>query len=119
MRVIKEKFFKILISCIPIKFIRQKMRQKLLKWINKKNTIYFKEIDSRIPIEYLNIIEKYDNQYFIMLNKKIQQKKHQGFFDFDPNSKDPKSPLNPWAFIRVKNEVITLRTSLESILPAI
>ncbi|EAH8850752.1 beta-1,4-N-acetylgalactosaminyltransferase [Campylobacter lari] len=119
MRVIKEKFFKILISCIPIKFIRQKMRQKLLKWINKKNTIYFKEIDSRIPIEYLNIIEKYDNQYFIMLNKKIQQKKHQGFFNFDPNSKDPKSPLNPWAFIRVKNEVITLRTSLESILPAI
>nr|WP_276309253.1 hypothetical protein [Campylobacter hepaticus] len=30
-----------------------------------------------------------------------------------------KSPLNPWAFIRVKNEAITLRASLESILPAI
>ncbi|MBC5858425.1 beta-1,4-N-acetylgalactosaminyltransferase, partial [Campylobacter jejuni] len=29
------------------------------------------------------------------------------------------SPLNPWAFIRVKNEAITLRASLESILPAI
>lgn len=27
--------------------------------------------------------------------------------------------MNPWAFIRVKNEVITLKASLESILPAI
>nr|WP_318529481.1 hypothetical protein [Campylobacter sp. IFREMER_LSEM_CL1846] len=33
--------------------------------------------------------------------------------------KDTKSSLNPWAFIRVKNEAITLRASLESILPAI
>ncbi|HEG2306545.1 TPA: hypothetical protein SCT72_000033 [Campylobacter jejuni] len=40
-------------------------------------------------------------------------------FDFDPNSKDTKSPLNPWAFIRVKNEATTLRVSLESMLPAI
>ncbi|TQR53853.1 beta-1,4-N-acetylgalactosamyltransferase [Campylobacter troglodytis] len=44
---------------------------------------------------------------------------HHGYFDFDPNSKDPKSPLNPWAFIRVCNEDITLKKSLESILPAI
>ncbi|MBZ8001014.1 hypothetical protein AVCANL277_09170, partial [Campylobacter canadensis] len=29
------------------------------------------------------------------------------------------SALNPWAYIRVKNEDITLRASLESILPAI
>ncbi|MCW1553456.1 hypothetical protein OLS59_10380, partial [Campylobacter jejuni] len=27
--------------------------------------------------------------------------------------------MNPWAFIRVKNEAITLKASLESILPAI
>lgn len=44
---------------------------------------------------------------------------HKGYFDFDPRSKDKNSPLNPWAFIRVKNEAITLRASLESILPAI
>lgn len=29
-----------------------------------------------------------------------------------------KSPLNPWAFIRVKNEKIMLKASLQSILPA-
>ena len=44
---------------------------------------------------------------------------HKGYFDFDENSKDPKSPLNPWAFIRVCNEAITLKACLESILPAI
>lgn len=44
---------------------------------------------------------------------------HFGFFSFDKNSKNPKSPLNPWAFVRVKNEARTLRASLDSILPAI
>ncbi|MCR6580107.1 beta-1,4-N-acetylgalactosaminyltransferase [Campylobacter insulaenigrae] len=44
---------------------------------------------------------------------------HKGYFDFDIKSKYHKSPLNPWAFIRVKNEAITLRASLESMLPAI
>lgn len=44
---------------------------------------------------------------------------HNGCFDFDPNSKDTKSSLSPWAYIRVKNEAIALRASLESILPAI
>lgn len=44
---------------------------------------------------------------------------HKGYFDFDENSKNPKSPLNPWAFIRVCNEAITLKASLQSILPAI
>lgn len=62
---------------------------------------------------------KFDNEYFLNLNKKIYNEKHKGFFDFDPNSKDTKSPLNPWAFIRVKNEATTLRVSLESMLPAI
>ncbi|AJC91249.1 beta-1,4-N-acetylgalactosaminyltransferase [Campylobacter subantarcticus] len=62
---------------------------------------------------------KFDNEYFLKLNKKIYNEKHKGFFDFDPNSKNLKSPLNPWAFIRVKNEAITLRASLESMLPAI
>ena len=42
-----------------------------------------------------------------------------GYFNCDEKSKDTKSPLNPWAFIRVKNEAITLKASLESLLPAI
>lgn len=46
-------------------------------------------------------------------------KTHFGYFDFDTNAKNPKSPLNPWAFIRVCNEAITLKSCLESILPAI
>lgn len=45
--------------------------------------------------------------------------RHFGFFSFDKNSQNPKSPLNPWGFIRVKNEARTLRASLDSILPAI
>ncbi len=45
--------------------------------------------------------------------------RHFGFFSFDENSQNPKSPLNPWAFVRVKNEARTLRASLDSILPAI
>ncbi|EAH8789004.1 acylneuraminate cytidylyltransferase, partial [Campylobacter jejuni] len=59
------------------------------------------------------------NTYFICKNKKIYGEKHNGFFDFDESSKDTNSPLNPWAYIRVKNEALTLRASLESILPAI
>lgn len=41
------------------------------------------------------------------------------FYSLDKRSKNPKSPLNPWAFIRVKNEAPTLKASLYSILPAI
>ncbi|EJB26165.1 acylneuraminate cytidylyltransferase domain protein [Helicobacter pylori CPY6271] len=33
---------------------------------------------------------------------------HSGYFDYDKKSQNPKSPLNPWAFIRVKNEIVTL-----------
>lgn len=44
---------------------------------------------------------------------------HFGFFNFDKNSSNPKSPLNHWAYVRVKNEARTLRASLDSILPAI
>lgn len=41
------------------------------------------------------------------------------FYSLDKRSKNTKSPLNPWAFIRVKNEAPTLKASLYSILPAI
>lgn len=44
---------------------------------------------------------------------------HSGYFDFDTNAKNPKSPLNPWAYVRVCNEAITLKACLTSILPAI
>ncbi|WP_017281449.1 beta-1,4-N-acetylgalactosamyltransferase [Helicobacter pylori] len=44
---------------------------------------------------------------------------HSGYFDYDKESQNPKSPLNPWAFIRVKNEIVTLEESLFSMLPAI
>ncbi len=44
---------------------------------------------------------------------------HSGYFDYDVKSQNPKSPLNPWAFIRVKNEIVTLEESLFSMLPAI
>ncbi|EFO9589602.1 beta-1,4-N-acetylgalactosaminyltransferase, partial [Campylobacter jejuni] len=64
-------------------------------------------------------INKYNNEDLIKLNKAITGGGHKGYFNYDEKSKDPKSPLNPWAFIRVKNEVITLKASLESILPAI
>ncbi|EAH8684004.1 glycosyltransferase [Campylobacter jejuni] len=60
-----------------------------------------------------------DNEHFIKENKNIYGKKHKGFFDLDEKAKDVKSPLNPWGFIRVKNEALTLRVFLESILPAL
>lgn len=63
--------------------------------------------------------KNFTNEYFLILNRSIYNEKHKGFFNFDPVSRDLKSPLNPWAFIRVKNEALTLRASLESILPAI
>ncbi|MFA4805840.1 beta-1,4-N-acetylgalactosamyltransferase [Helicobacter pylori] len=44
---------------------------------------------------------------------------HSGYFDYDKKSQNPKSPLNPWAFIRVKNEIVTLEESLFSMLPAV
>lgn len=44
---------------------------------------------------------------------------HQGYFDYDTEAKNPKSPRNPWAYIRVRDEAHTLRASLYSILPAI
>ena len=41
------------------------------------------------------------------------------YYSLDKRAQNPNSPLNPWGFIRVKNEAKTLRASLDSILPAI
>ncbi|EHR9146138.1 hypothetical protein KU834_001706 [Campylobacter jejuni] len=71
-----------------------------------------------MPKDIVDNIEKYDNEHFYKINHIIKSK-HKGFFDFDEKSKNPKSPLNPWAYIRVKNEALTLKASLKSILPAI
>lgn len=44
---------------------------------------------------------------------------HSGYFDFDSNAQSPHSHLNPWAFVRIRNEIKTLESSLYSILPSI
>lgn len=41
------------------------------------------------------------------------------YYALDKNAQDTSSPLNPWGFIRAKNEAPTLKASLHSILPAI
>ncbi|EAK9868511.1 beta-1,4-N-acetylgalactosaminyltransferase [Campylobacter lari] len=110
----RKIFINLLLIFIPIKSIRKKIRYNL----NNK-TISLQKIDFKLPKNILNKIKTYNNEYFYEINKTINGEGYKGYFDFDPNSKDPKSPLNPWAFIRVKNEAITLRASLESILPAI
>ncbi|AJD05248.1 beta-1,4-N-acetylgalactosaminyltransferase [Campylobacter lari] len=107
---------KIVCFFIPLKNSRKNIRQKITY---KPILIKPHEIDHKIPIKTLQQINQHQNSDFENINKTIYNAKHKGFFDFDPKSKDPKSPLNPWAFIRVKNEAITLRASLESILPAI
>ena len=82
--------------------------------------------------------ESFSNKYFIEENHAIATSKkpisqsitkpttffhippiHKGFFILDKESKSNTSPLNPWAFIRVKNEALTLEFSLQSMLPAL
>lgn len=107
-------FVKIICLFIPFRKIRHKIKKTfLLKNIQRD------KIDSYLPKKTLVQINKYNNEDLIKLNKAIIGEGHKGYFNYDEKSKDPKSPLNPWAFIRVKNEAITLKASLESILPAI
>ncbi len=94
---------------------------------------FAKEHNLPITQENLNLssASKTSKPYFIQshralsLNGSISEgggqnnNRHYGFFCFDKDSNNPKSYLNPWAFVRVKNEVRTLRASLDSILPAI
>ncbi|MDA3968017.1 beta-1,4-N-acetylgalactosaminyltransferase [Helicobacter sp. WB40] len=75
-----------------------------------------KHVNLYIPSNVLKRIEDTDNDYFIKNNHNFG---HSGYFDFDIDSKNAYSPLNPWAFIRVKNERVMLESSLKSILPAI
>lgn len=114
---IRKVFINLLLIFIPIKQLRKKIRNHF----NKK-IIYINKIDSKIPREILEKINTVENDFFHKINQTTNnwgESRCKGFFDFDKNSKNPKSPLNPWAFIRVKNEALTLKASLESILPAI
>ncbi|WP_337199440.1 hypothetical protein [Campylobacter molothri] len=81
--------------------------------------INLNDIDILIDSKLLKQIHSFSNEYFIKKMNNIAGGGHYGFFNLDKNSKNTKSPLNPWAFIRVKNEISTLKSSLESILPAI
>ena len=69
-------------------------------------------------------LDKLDFSYENIQDKHIcilkhSSKTHSGYFDLDERAKDTKSSLNPWAYIRVKNEIATIEASLLSILPAI
>nr|WP_258555315.1 beta-1,4-N-acetylgalactosaminyltransferase [Helicobacter mustelae] len=68
-----------------------------------------KDLDILTPKEVLKAIANHSKQWGGV----------PPLYQLDPRAMDPKSPLNPWAFIRVKNEEATLKASLESILPAI
>lgn len=113
---IRKYLSKFICLFLPNKKFRKYIREKITY---RPIQIKTNEVNLQLPKNVVKNIEKYDNEYFYNINKNIKECKHKGFFDFDENSKDPKSPLNPWAYIRVKNEAITLRASLESILPAI
>ncbi|QOQ98064.1 hypothetical protein [Helicobacter winghamensis] len=102
-------------------FDREKKRALRKKICDNHIFIPRDRLDSHIPANVLEKINAIENQHFITINKNISENPppHKGYFDFDKNSKNPKSRLNPWAYIRVKNEASTLQFSLESLLPAI
>lgn len=128
--LMRNAFFKFCSKFFPIKKIRKKIRKKI-------NNIIYGYADIFIPKVVRDKINNKSNLYYLEKNKKLQivdnikinnkintrdkkrEVKHSGFFELDIRSKNVKSPLNPWAFIRVSNEIITIKSSLESILPAI
>jgi len=110
-------------SFLPTRNLRRKFRSKF----GGDKTIFLNQVDSFVPKPVLKAMSEFSNEYFIKANQKLasnlvtkaQGGGHLGYFNFDESAKDSKSPRNPWAYIRVKNEAITLKSSLESILPAI
>ena len=109
-------------------YIRWKDKPYLANILQIK-TITLDKINSHLPKVILALINTHSNEYFWEKNRQVttqnkcdfsqHKKTHFGYFDFDKNSINPHSPLNPWAFIHVCNEAITLRACLDSILPAI
>lgn len=112
--IFKRYLAKTICAFIPYKPLRQHLRKSIE---NRCITIMLGKVDSYLPPKTAEQINTISNEFFI--TKNATDRRHYGFFDFDSNSKNPKSPLNPWAYVRVKNEAKTLRASLDSILPAI
>ena len=112
--IFKRYLAKTICAFIPYKPLRQHLRKSIE---NRCITIMLGKVDSYLPPKTAEQINTISNEFFI--TKNATDRGHYGFFDFDSNSKNPKSPLNPWAYVRVKNEAKTLRASLDSILPAI
>ena len=131
----KRAILQFLCNFIPFKATRKKARNAVFDKYLSDKIITLDKVDSHLPHAVLAQINAHNNKYFVAKNRQITatigggesdnrhthntQKTHFGYFDFDKNSFSPHSPLNPWAFIRVCNEAITLRACLESILPAI
>lgn len=101
-----------------------------MRIFKKKNIdVSLKKLDSFIPKNILNAIDEIS--HYNALQGSIgggQKRKQNGkicgggvmsYYKCDKSALNPKSPLNPWAFIRVKNEAKTLKASLYSMLPAI
>lgn len=124
----KKAILQFLCNFIPLTSVRIRARNAVFKKYLSDKIITLDEVDSHLPRAVLAQINAQNNEFFIAKNRdlggggssdKNAKKAHFGYFDFDENAANPHSPLNPWAFVRVCNEAITLRTCLESILPAI
>lgn len=103
---------------LALNFLNNKDKHKTLTKTTKISS------NSQISKKYFIHSNQLENLYNLLqqnidMQEEREGRRHYGFFDFDSNSKNPKSPLNPWAYVRVKNEAKTLRASLDSILPAI
>lgn len=121
--------YKIFIKICSWSKLSKKARSEFLdKYLQLDLSI--KEIDKLVPKDILQKLDSLNNEYFYAKNnidsnkfappqKQNTQVLHSGYFELDENAKNAESPLNPWAFIRVKNEAPTLRACLDSILPAL
>ena len=103
---------------MALNFLNNKDKHKTLTKTTKISS------NSQISKKYFIHSNQLENLYTLLqqnidMQKEREGGRHYGFCDFDSNSKKPKSPLNPWAYVRVKNEAKTLRASLDSILPTI
>lgn len=128
LRDFKERIEKFLLGRILIKITKPFFERKFF-------SLSTQEILQLVPKDVFEQIKELKNEDFIAQNQAIffsnnamispppyplgdLKVRHRGYFDYDLRAKDPKSPLNPWAYIRVKNEASTLKASLDSMLPA-
>lgn len=138
---LRKMLAQFLSSFLPTRALRRRFRSKF----SGDKIIFVNQVDNFVPKPVLKAMSEFSNEYFIKENQKLanlalstqasqggggdlensnhplkaQECIHKGYFDFDKSAKSSKSARNPWAYIRVKNEAITLKSCLESILPAI